>query len=156
MNNLLLLTWFTMDLSPARVLCMKHMKVDLKFPTIWNISLSILLQKIPANCVNLSSPEHRMMQFWLDIYFISDSNDLGLLFLFESVKTPGPRLNIKTVLSTYGDFHVLSLTWELPYLVRPSFLLRRPPVYWNWELHRQLKAIPIAPKKLQVQSNTYQ
>ena len=46
---------------------------------------------------------------------------------------PGPRLNIKTVLSTYGDFHVkdktavLSLTWESPYLVRPSFLLRRPP-----------------------------
>ena len=49
---------------------------------------------------------------------------------------PAPRLNIKTVLSTYGDFHVkdktdvLSLTWESPYLVRPSFLLRRPPVYW--------------------------
>ena len=48
-------------------------------------------------------------------------------------RAPGPRLNIKTVLSTYGDFHVkdktavLSLTWELPYLVRPSFLLRRPP-----------------------------
>ena len=117
MSNVLLLTWFTVDLSPARVLCMKHMKVDLKFPTIWNISLSILLQKIPANCVNLSFPEHRMMQFWLDIYFISDGNDLGLLFLFESVKTP---------------------------------------VYWNWELHRLLKAIPIVPKKLQVQSNTYQ
>ena len=53
-------------------------------------------------------------------------------------ETSGPRLNIKTVLSTYGDFHVkdktavkdvLSLTWESPYLVRPSFLLRRPPVY---------------------------
>ena len=48
----------------------------------------------------------------------------------------GPHLNIKTVLSTYGDFHVkdktavLSLTWESPYLVRPSFLLRRPPGRW--------------------------
>ena len=47
------------------------------------------------------------------------------------IQLPGPRLNIKTVLSTYGDFltAVLSLTWELPYLVRPSFLLRRPPGY---------------------------
>ena len=41
-----------------------------------------------------------------------------------------PRLNIKTVLSWYGDSYVtavLSLTWESPHLVRPSFLLRRPP-----------------------------
>ena len=42
---------------------------------------------------------------------------------------PGPRLNIKTVLSTYADFHVKDKTAvrESPYLVRPSFLLRRPP-----------------------------
>ena len=55
----------------------------------------------------------------------------------------GPRLNIKTVFPRYGDSHVkdktvgetvLYLTWELPYLVRPSFLLRRPPVhiYYDW------------------------
>ena len=54
---------------------------------------------------------------------------------FIEATGPGPRLNIKTVLSTYGDFHVLtavlSLTWESPYLVRPSFLLRRPPVYFQ-------------------------
>ena len=49
---------------------------------------------------------------------------------------PGPRLNIKTIFPRYGDSYVkdktvgetvLSLTWELPYPVRPSFLLRRPP-----------------------------
>ena len=52
----------------------------------------------------------------------------------NAFRITGPRLNIKTVLSTYGDFHVkdktavrTSLTWELPYLVRPSLLLRRPP-----------------------------
>ena len=42
----------------------------------------------------------------------------------------GPRLNIKTVLSTYGDFHVKDKTavrTSYLYLVRPSFLLRRPP-----------------------------
>ena len=48
----------------------------------------------------------------------------------------GPRLNIKTIFPRYGHSYVkdktvgetvLSLTWELPYLVRPSFLLRRPP-----------------------------
>ena len=50
---------------------------------------------------------------------------------YPHITIPGPRLNIKTVLSTYGDFHVKDKTavgtWELPYLVRPSFLLRRPP-----------------------------
>ena len=58
---------------------------------------------------------------------------------FHDETTSGPRLNLKTVLSTYGEFHVkdktatdvLSLTWELPYLVRPSFLLRRPP---GWQM----------------------
>ena len=39
----------------------------------------------------------------------------------------GPRLNIKTVLSTYGDFHVKDKTAVRTYLVGPSFLLRRPP-----------------------------
>ena len=54
----------------------------------------------------------------------------------------GPRLNIKTIFPRYGDSYVkdktvgetvLSLTWELPYPVRPSFLLRRPPghIYFN-------------------------
>ena len=33
------------------------------------------------------------------------------------VKPPGPRLNIKTVLSTYGDFHVKDKT-----AVRTSYL----------------------------------
>ena len=32
-------------------------------------------------------------------------------------QTPGPRLNIKTVLSTYGDFHVKDKT-----AVRTSYL----------------------------------
>ena len=36
---------------------------------------------------------------------------------FISNKVPGPRLNIKTVLSTYGDFHVKDKT-----AVRTSYL----------------------------------
>ena len=39
-----------------------------------------------------------------------------------AVLLPGPRLNIKTVLFTYDDFHVKDKT-----AVRPSFLLRQPP-----------------------------
>ena len=35
----------------------------------------------------------------------------------EYNNTPGPRLNIKTVLSTYGDFHVKDKT-----AVRTSYL----------------------------------
>ena len=35
----------------------------------------------------------------------------------SSVNTTGPRLNIKTVLSTYGDFHVKDKT-----AVRTSYL----------------------------------
>ena len=50
----------------------------------------------------------------------------------------GPRLNIKTVFPRYGDSYikdktigetVLFLTWESPYLVRLSFLLRQPPAF---------------------------
>ena len=37
--------------------------------------------------------------------------------VFIKVKTPGPRLNIKTVLSMYGDFHVKDKT-----AVRTSYL----------------------------------
>ena len=36
---------------------------------------------------------------------------------YETVNEPGPRLNIKTVLSTYGDFHVKDKT-----AVRTSYL----------------------------------
>ena len=51
----------------------------------------------------------------------------------------GPRLNIKTVLSTYGNFHVKDKTAvrESPYLVRPSFLLRCPPGSIQWILSQQ-------------------
>ena len=38
-----------------------------------------------------------------------DIPDSGTNLLF-SAKNPGPRLNIKTVLSTYGDFHVKDKT----------------------------------------------
>ena len=48
--------------------------------------------------------------------------------------TPGPRLNIKTVLSTYGDFHVKDKTAS--YLVRPCFLLRRPPGFNLVDTHQ--------------------
>ena len=42
----------------------------------------------------------------------------GWLFLADSsFLKPGPRLNIKTVLSTYGDFHVKDKT-----AVRTSYL----------------------------------
>ena len=37
--------------------------------------------------------------------------------MFSASKEPGPRLNIKTVLSTYGDFHVKDKT-----AVRTSYL----------------------------------
>ena len=59
----------------------------------------------------------------------------------------GPRLNIKTVLSTYGDFHVKdkSLTWEKPYLVRPSFLLRRPPGASTWLTEASMIQSPYMP-----------
>ena len=38
-------------------------------------------------------------------------------YIFGHIKVPGPRLNIKTVLSTYGDFHVKDKT-----AVRTSYL----------------------------------
>ena len=37
--------------------------------------------------------------------------------MINALKTTGPRLNIKTVLSTYGDFHVKDKT-----AVRTSYL----------------------------------
>ena len=49
---------------------------------------------------------------------------------------PGPRLNIKTVFSSYGDSYVkdkmvgetvLSLTWESQYWHDGIFILRQPP-----------------------------
>ena len=51
--------------------------------------------------------------------FGSHLNDEGLCELGLSVasRPPGPRLNIKTVLSTYGDFHVKDKT-----AVRTSYL----------------------------------
>ena len=46
-------------------------------------------------------------------------NELTLdgLEMHKCNKEPGPRLNIKTVLSTYGDFHVKDKT-----AVRTSYL----------------------------------
>ena len=44
--------------------------------------------------------------------------ELGVyVIIYEYLLTPGPRLNIKTVLSTYGDFHVKDKT-----AVRTSYL----------------------------------
>ena len=42
---------------------------------------------------------------------------LELKFIHISKRSTGPRLNIKTVLSTYGDFHVKDKT-----AVRTSYL----------------------------------
>ena len=42
---------------------------------------------------------------------------LAYLFAYSRYQVPGPRLNIKTVLSTYGDFHVKDKT-----AVRTSYL----------------------------------
>ena len=42
---------------------------------------------------------------------------LGMSEHVNNMKWPGPRLNIKTVLSTYGDFHVKDKT-----AVRTSYL----------------------------------
>ena len=44
-------------------------------------------------------------------------NKQVIVFHKEGFKLPGPRLNIKTVLSTYGDFHVKDKT-----AVRTSYL----------------------------------
>ena len=55
-------------------------------------------------------------------YLQNDSFDeiifIFMIFVFYNWrKPPGPRLNIKTVLSTYGDFHVKDKT-----AVRTSYL----------------------------------
>ena len=42
---------------------------------------------------------------------------VSYVIVHVAVKQPGPRLNIKTVLSTYGDFHVKDKT-----AVRTSYL----------------------------------
>ena len=52
--------------------------------------------------------------------FDDKPNDISLcngLKLSGNKELPGPRLNIKTVLSTYGDFHVKDKT-----AVRTSYL----------------------------------
>ena len=47
----------------------------------------------------------------------SVSNHNTTVSVIHIIMTPGPRLNIKTVLSTYGDFHVKDKT-----AVRTSYL----------------------------------
>ena len=42
---------------------------------------------------------------------------MGWSMIDHAYKDPGPRLNIKTVLSTYGDFHVKDKT-----AVRTSYI----------------------------------
>ena len=96
------------------------------FPVIWD-SLIIMWLWIPltkasnaesasiprrqhggTNILNTSKWENSPSHYW---------NQYQLIVITGT----GPRLNIKTVLSTYGDFHVkdktavLSLTWESPY-----------------------------------------
>ena len=59
--------------------------------------------------------------YWI-ICIVSHQNIGNCMFVFVMLgsglsETPGPRLNIKTVLSTYGDFHVKDKT-----AVRTSYL----------------------------------
>ena len=50
-----------------------------------------------------------------------------------SIMTRIYRWSMMVYSSLQAEFMVTNLTWELPYLVRPSFLLRRPPgVLFNW------------------------
>ena len=46
-----------------------------------------------------------------------NSSSSGSKIMLSKTRTPGGRLNIKTVLSTYGDFHVKDKT-----AVRTSYL----------------------------------
>ena len=54
---------------------------------------------------------------WFVIWYFSPSTMCADETSYKQVKRPGPRLNIKTVLSTYGDFHVKDKT-----AVRTSYL----------------------------------
>ena len=69
----------------------------------------------------------KSVPFWAVPRMLTSGNiglghDIGAFFpvlmaLLGPRKNPGPRLNIKTVLSTYGDFHVKDKT-----AVRTSYL----------------------------------
>ena len=54
-----------------------------------------------------------------DVFVIRQSDIYGVVLFPKGtiIALPGPRLNIKTVLSTYGDFHVKDKT-----AVRTSYL----------------------------------
>ena len=73
---------------------------------------------VPANSNSYPSESHRKWlrsQEWLSIFQHIFAAFSGLLR--RQWWGPGPRLNIKTVLSTYGDFHVKDKT-----VVRTSYL----------------------------------
>ena len=54
---------------------------------------------------------------WMSLELTNDQSTLVQVVEIGLVPPPGPRLNIKTVLSTYGDFHVKDKT-----AVRTSYL----------------------------------
>ena len=61
-----------------------------------------------------------MLIIWISVFyleFIYHKKDNLLIVCYPVVVKPGPRLNIKTVLSMYGDFHVKDKT-----AVRTSYL----------------------------------
>ena len=60
---------------------------------------------------------HARMRYNLNSYALNSSPGPCITRSASRTNSPGPRLNIKTVLSTYGDFHVKDKT-----AVRTSYL----------------------------------
>ena len=73
--------------------------------------------KDPRVDVNYISIQHMRVKSMYNWYLSDGLCYLGLYCAALDPATPGPRLIIKTVLSTYGDFHVKDKT-----AVRTSYL----------------------------------
>ena len=66
----------------------------LYFPNVW---------------INFSFPGDSIVSMAAE-YLVIFSLVVAYFHVMSSTEAPGPRLNIKTVLSTYGDFHVKDKT----------------------------------------------
>ena len=74
--------------------------------------------KIKASIISPNSGHWVLATLDLTHHINSIAPWLGLYYVAKNIVIPpGPRLNIKTVLSTYGDFHVKDKT-----AVRTSYL----------------------------------
>ena len=77
----------------------------------------VLKKKMPRNAL-MASLLLACINVWADFLIVGDFRRQNThVTSREWLRLPGPRLNIKTVLSTYGDFHVKDKT-----AVRTSYL----------------------------------